>query len=177
MTAETRQIPNTALAIFPSVKGFGWMVFDGPLSPAFRGVCTLADKPATSADKNARCLARINAILSEYRPATVVLEAFEGPRTRRHARIQSLCRSIISAAVVDGIPVRIVSRAEIAACLGDTRPKTRYAVATLVARYLKEIRHRLPKKRRAWDTEPSDMALFNAAALLFVHYSNPAGPR
>jgi len=169
-------LANTALAIFPSVEGFGWMVFDGPLSPVFWDVCTLADSPGTPEQKNARCMRRVEALLAEYRPATIVLEAFEGPGTKRHKRIRQLCRSIISLATMNRTSVRIISRDEITSCFASSRPKTRHAVATIVASYLAEKRHRLPRKRRAWDTEFPDMALFNAAALLIVHYANPNEP-
>lgn len=169
-------IPNTALAIFPSREGFGWMIFEGPLSPVSWDVCTLAKETRTAERKNARCTQRVAALLAEYRPAALVLEAFEGSGVRRHKRIRQLCRSIASLAAMSGTPLRVVTRQEITACFGTTRPKTRYAVAALIARYVKEIRHRLPPKRRAWDTEFPEMALFNATALLFVHYGNPEEP-
>lgn len=176
MRIDTRAIANTALAIFPSREGFGWMVFDGPLSPVFWDLCSLAKEPGTSEEKNARCMERVESLVAEYHPAAIVLEAFEGPKTRRHKRIRQLCRSIASLAAMNRTPLRIVSRDEITSCFGTTRPKTRYAVATLVAKYLREIGHRLPPKRRAWDTEFPDMALFNAAVLLVVYYANPLEP-
>lgn len=176
MRANASPFGNTALAIFPSVEGFGWMVFDGPLSPAFWDVCTAADRPGTLEEKNARCLKRVELLVSEYYPAAIVLEAFEGLGTRRHERIRRLCRSIISLATINGIPVRIISRDDITSYFASTQPKTCHAVATLVARHLREIGHRLPPKRRAWDTAFPDMALFSAAALLFVHYANLKEP-
>jgi hypothetical protein len=54
--------------------------------------------------------------------------------------------------------------------------RTRYDAAKVVASYLKEIRHRLPEKRKIYDTEDPKVALFTAAALLIVHYANPEEP-
>ncbi len=176
MNNDKRSFFNTAPAIFPSKDGFGWIVFDGPLSPVAWEVSTLTKTKGTPQEKNARCMKRIEKLVSQYHPATVVLEAFEGPGTRRNKRIQQLCRSIASLAAMSGTPLRTISRDQIKSCFESTQPKTRYAIATTVASYLEEIRRRLPDERRAWQTENSDMALFNAAALLIVHYANPAEP-
>ena len=173
MTNNHRRSFNTALAIFPSKDGFGWIVFDGPLSPVGWDVCTQAKMPGTPQEKNGRCMKRIEKFVSEFRPAAIVLEAFEGPGTRRNKRIKQLCHSVASLAAMNRTPLRIISRAQIKSCFESTQPKTRYAIAATVASYLKEIRHRLPDKRRAWETEDTSMALFNATALLFVHYANP----
>ena len=167
---------NAALALFPSVSGVGWIVFDGPLSPVAWGVSMSAKRASSLQAKNAQSLAAIERLLARYRVPVVVLEAFDGAGSRRNARIRALCRSIISLCAVNGIAVRIISRREITACFASTSPKTRHATAQVVASYLPEIRHRLPAKRRAWDSENPEMALFNAAALLIVHYANPAQP-
>ena len=164
---------NAALAIFPCVPGFGWMLFDGPLSPVTWGVSTVAAGTKGSDQKNARCLKRVARLLHMYRPHLLVLEAFENGKTRRAPRMQRLCRSLISLAAVNRVGVRIVTRDEIRSSFVSAPAKTRYDAAKIVASYLKEIRHRLHDKRKFYNTEDPTMALFNAAALLIVHYSNP----
>lgn len=176
MTNNHRRSFNTALAIFPSKDGFGWIVFDGPLSPVAWDVSTLAKVSGTPQEKNARCMKRIEKLIEQYYPAAVVLEAFEGSGTRRNKRIKQLCRSIASLAAINQRQLRIISRDQIRSCFGNAQPKTRYAIASTVASYLKEIGHRLPDKRRAWETEDTDMALFNAGALLITYYANPREP-
>ncbi len=163
--------PNTAMAIFPSVVGFGWTVFDGPFSPVVWEVSTAAAKVRGDERKNAVSLARIAAHRARYRPAVLVLEDFESKEAKRGARIQALCRSIIAHAAVEGIPVRIITRAEINACIPGG--KTRQNVANTTAAYLRELRLRLPEARKIWEGEKPDMALMNAAALLIVHYAIP----
>jgi len=172
----TSAFHNTALAIFPSTEGFGWIVFDGPLSPVDWGTSMVADGARSPGEKNARCLKRIESFLSELRPATLVLETFEGEGARKRDRVRKLCRSIVSLATMQGIPVDIISKPAIAAYFASAQPKTRHDVATIVAAHLPEISYRLPDKRKAQTSEHPKMALFNAAALLFVHYGNPAEP-
>jgi hypothetical protein len=163
---------NSALALFPSVCGVGWMVFDGPLSPVDWGVSKEADSARGAGNKNARSLKRIGELMDQYRPPVVVLEEFEGKTTKRRERIRQLSRSIISLCAVNGVQVHVVSRAEVRACLASSNARTRHEIAQVVASYFPEIRRLMPTKRKAWQTEPKVMALFNATALLIAHYAN-----
>lgn len=167
---------NAALAIFPSTEGFGWMVFDGPLSPVRWGVTTVAKASRGDDRKNARCMKRVEHLLKQFTPPVIVLEAFEGKGTRRYERIKRLCRSVIAASTMRGATVRILSREEITKTFASTKPKTRHAVASTIAPFLPEIQRKLPKLRRAWEAASPNMALFSAAALLIVHYANPTEP-
>jgi len=168
---SSAELPHekTAMAIFPSTVGFGWILFDGPLSPVDWAVSTVAASARGDQERNRRCLVRIEEHVLRYRPAVMVFEEFDTPR--RSERIRSLCKSIVALATVEGLQVRIVSRAQIAACFADARARTRHEIATVVASYLREIRVRLPDKRKIWDGEKPDAALMNAAALLIVHYA------
>jgi Holliday junction resolvasome RuvABC endonuclease subunit len=167
---------NAALGIFPSTEGFGWIVFDGPLSPVRWSVSAIATTRRKAHEKNARCLERIEEIVKQWTPPVIVLEQFEGGRTRRAERIKKLCRSVVALAAVNGIEVKIISRKQIESCFTSAPARTRYQVATIVASYIKEIAVRLPEKRKFWKSENSEMALFNAAVLLIVHYANPRQP-
>lgn len=167
---------RAALAIFPSVEGFGWMLFDGPLSPVRWGVSTMAKRERNAKEKNDRCIGRAEAILDEFRPGTLVLEEFDSKQSRRHARIRQLGRSLVALAATLQIPVRLIRRDVTHASFPTNKGETRYEVAEIAASYLKEIKHQLPRKRRFWETEDAKMALFNATALLIVHYANPTEP-
>jgi hypothetical protein len=167
---------KAALAIFPSVVGFGWAVFDGPLAPVAWKVCYGAKASKGSAAKNEKCVVKAERLLAKYRPATLVLEAFEGPGTGRAVRIKELCRSLISAATMQGVKVRIITRTQIMACFASRNPRTREDVVGIVVEFMEELKSREPEKRKIWRGEEPDVAMFNAAALLIVHYANPREP-
>lgn len=164
---------NLVLAIHPCHDGFGWMVFDGPLSPVDWQVSAVGKK-RKGADKNKRSLGRAEQVFEQFQPTVLVLEAFD-ETSKRHKRIQALCRSIVAAATMRRIGVRIIPRSEIRSCFAST-DGTRYAIAKTVAAYLPHIGYLLPRKRKPWESEPEVMALFNAAALLIAHYANPKEP-
>jgi hypothetical protein len=167
---------KAALAIFPSREGFGWVVFDGPLSPYRWKVSSAARKEGPSAEKNDRCLKAVEKLLREFRPGCLVLESFDGKESRRHPRIRALCRGLIALAATEGLTVRIITRAEIEKIFGSAPAETREKVAEVVSRYVREYGWRLPDKRKIWESDEPVMALFAATALLVVHYANPAEP-
>lgn len=167
---------NAALALFPSRDGFGWILLDGPLSLVVWEVCTLAKENRGAEEKNRRCLEKAQMLLKRHRPGVLVLEAFEGPKTRRRKRIIDFCRSLIAASAVEGIPVRILTRAQINACFKSQQAKTRHEIAQVVGKFLVEIEARTPEKRKPWQGEFANMALLNAGALGIAFYANPREP-
>ncbi len=88
---------NAALAVFPTVSGFSWMLFDGPLSPVDWSGSSFAKRTQGDTKKNAGVLAGVQKVLTQYRPHTLVLEEFDSPASRRYPRIRALLsRSIVS---------------------------------------------------------------------------------
>ena len=77
---------------------------------------------------------------------------------------------------MNGVAVRIISRKQIMACFASRTPKTRQDVVKIVSEYMAELSSREPDKRKAWESEDPNVAMFNAAGLLIVHYANPKEP-
>jgi len=163
MTPTNARKPLT-LAIHPSVAGFGWAVFEGPLSPHDWGGAQVA------IDKNAGCLKRIEILLDRFLPETLVLEAFEHRQTARRERITKLCRGIVAMANGRGIDVSIFSRDDVRATFAEVGARSRQEIAEAVGRQVDLLRRLVPKKRRAWESEAHVMAVFNAAAVALTHY-------
>jgi hypothetical protein len=112
------------LAIHPSTRGFGWVAFEGPFTPFDWGL-VFARK-----DKNAVCLRRLEAMLGQFLPHTLVLEEFERRTSSRADRIAKLCRAVVSLAADRGVEVAIYAKGEVQACFanGDRGAAVRRAV-------------------------------------------------
>lgn len=160
----TERPQHLTLAIYPDRKGFGWVAFTGPFAVFDWGLTT------ARRNKNAICLAKIEALIERLSPETLVLEAYEGPNTIRADRLARLCRAIGALAADRGLEVAIYARADIAACFLDVGARTRDEIALAVVRHVDVFRHRLPKRRKPWQAEDARMALFSAAALVLTHY-------
>lgn len=148
---------------YPTSRGFGWVLFEGPYTPIDWGLVSAGD------DKNASCLRRLERLLDRFAPETLVLEASDRATTRRARRIADLCTAVRRAADDRGIETVVYSRADIRAAFAEVEARTRREIAEAVARHCEAFRHRLPKPRRPWESEDARGALFAAAAVVLTH--------
>lgn len=163
MTPMSAQLPRV-LAVYPTARGMGWVVFDGPLAPLDWGFSV------AKTEKNIACLEKVDGLFGKFMPETVALEAFEPRYSNRSERIANLCRAIQTLAMSRGVDVAVFGRHEIKACFRAVGARTRHEVAEAIVRTIEAFRAYLPGKRTVWDGEQNRMALFNAAALVLTHY-------
>lgn len=156
--------PKRVLAIAPIGMGFGYAVFEGPLSPLDWGVRRAVG------NKNVRSLRKIAALFDWYRPDVVVVENYAGEGSRRGPRIQRLIRGIVSLAEKKNIRTEGYSRADIRACFVRFRACTKEEIARAIVEYVPELQPRLPPPRKIWMSEDARMSIFDAASLIFTFY-------
>ncbi|HEX3810310.1 MAG TPA: hypothetical protein VHW02_11500 [Rhizomicrobium sp.] len=157
------------LAVHPTARGFGWVLFESPLSPIDWGMASAKQ------GRNARLISRFERLLRRYEPAVLVLEEFEHG-ARRIDRVQRLCRSIIHLAACAGMETPVFSRAVVRTCFSSVGAATRYDIAQLVAQHVEPFRLWLPKKRKAWESENPRQSLFDAAALAMTYFAICGSP-
>jgi Holliday junction resolvasome RuvABC endonuclease subunit len=162
MAARPR--PAVTFAVYPTARGFGWAAFTSPLAPHSSGLVEVTK------DKNVVCVRKIEKLITDLEPETLVLEAFERRNSARTDRITKLCLSLVALANDRSIEFAIYTRKDIGTCFAGVGARTRYEIAEAVARHVPALAPRLPNKRKAWNAEDRRMALFNAAALVFTHY-------
>lgn len=162
----TPTIPRTArtLAVHPVTRGFGWAVFEGPLTPYDWGFVL------TKGDKNSLCLQKVEEIVSQHMPDTLVLEAFEQRQSSRSDRMALLGRGLLALAANRGVEGAVYTKQDVRACFQSVGARTRQQIAEAIVRHLDVLRSKLPKKRRPWDGEDHRMSLFSAVALILTHY-------
>lgn len=156
--------PSLVLGWKPSSHGFAWVAFESPFSIFDWG------QSEARGEKNTRCLALLERLLERLQPELVVLEAFEGPGTRQSPRIRRLCRGAVSLARDRGVDVTWLSRADVQAAFAPVGARSRFEIASAVARAFDTLREMLPPKRQIWEASHRRMALFDAAALVVTHY-------
>lgn len=148
----------------PTSHGFAWVAFETPFSIYDWG------QSDARGEKNARCLALLDRLLDRLQPELVVLEAFEGPGARQSPRVKRLCRGAVSLARDRGIDVTWLSRADVRAGFAPIGARSRFEIASAVARSFESLGELLPPKRRVWEAPPRRMAVFDAAAVVVAHY-------
>lgn len=162
MSPAPRGIQGLVLAVHPTARGFGWVLFENAARPVEWGLAS------AKASRSNRLVARFERLLDRCEPAVLVLEEFEG-HSGRAPRIQRLCKRLIRIAGARGLATSVYRRAAVQRQFAGAT--TRHAVACAVADRLPDLDHRLPRKRRPWDSEDPRQSLFDAAALALTHYA------
>jgi hypothetical protein len=153
------------LAMHPTTHGFGWVLFESPLSPIDWGMASARE------GRNAKLLARFERILARYEPAVLVLEVFEERGAMRSERIQHLCRNMIHLAACKGMDTPVYSRAVIRTVFASVGAATRYEIAQAIAQRIDAFNHRLPRYRKRWLAQDPRQSLFDAAALALTYFA------
>lgn len=160
MTSERKR---RVLAIASGARGFGFVCFDPGQILVDWGV-----KEIRAADKYGVMRVQIRALVALVAPDVLVIEHVTAKGSRRHEHIRVLTRLIARDARTRGITVYRIARRSVHAALDA---HTKYAVAEAVARELPVFAPRLPRKRRAWESEDARQSLFDAAALALTYYA------
>jgi len=153
------------LAVHPTSKGFGWVLFESPLAPVVWGIVS------ARAGRNAHLMMRFERLLDRYEPSVLVLEEFEREISRRRERIRNLCRAMLHLASTRGVESPIYSRAAVNTCFRSIGAMTRHEIALAVAQHIEVFRRRLPPKPSIWTGEDARQSLFDAAALALTHFA------
>ncbi len=153
------------LGVHPTARGFGWTLFESPLSPVDWG------NASAKSGRNARLLARFERLLKRYEPTVLVLETFDELGAERATRIQDLCRNMRHLAACKGMETPVYSRAVIRTVFAGVGAKTRFEIAQAIATRVDALSHRLPPYRKPWMPEDPRQSLFDAAALTLTYFA------
>jgi hypothetical protein len=151
------------LAVHPTSRGFGWVLFEGLFVPVDWGIAS------AKVNKSAQCMRKFKQLLDQYQPSTLVMEKFEKDDSRRGERIRELAQTMRGFAENRDMDTPVYGRAEVSSVVtGDAR-SSRNSVARVVSERLPILRHRLPETRKLWQSEDTRQCLFDAAALGLAH--------
>jgi hypothetical protein len=152
--------PTRILALDPMTRGFGYVVFEEPFHLAECGFARV------KGDKRLGAIAHFERLLADFEPERVVLEDAEAAGSRRHYRVRELIETLTTLARERGLAVSLIPRLAVVACFssGDTRA-TKQTIAQELARQFPELRLKLPKPRKPWESKHEPMSIFDALAL------------
>ena len=163
----TTSAPEKLLSIAPVSRGIGYALFER--------VDLLVDwgtkEARRVADKNAHCLLFVERLIRLHGPTELALADWSDPKSRRSTRIKELLRRSAELASAKGVIVRAHRRADVVATFTGQGARTKYDIARVIARLHPELAPRLPRRRKPWQSEPAQMAIFEAVALAVAHQS------
>src|ERR1700730_9487939 len=156
---------NLIFAIHLQTRGFAYVLFDEARIPIDWGVYD-----ARGADKNARSLIRINALLELHTPDVMVLQDMSERGTPRARRIRELNRRAAELADQRGVRVKTYSRAQVIEYFAEFGAGTKHTIAEAIAKQIPALGLYVPPARKRWMTEHVRMGIFDAAALAWMFF-------
>jgi hypothetical protein len=158
--------PNRILALDPMTRGFGYVIFEEPFHLVEHGFSRI------EGDKYMATLAHFEKLLAEFSPETVVLEDAEAPSSRRHDRVRDLIKGLADLGRERGVTVALLPRAAVVARFSSGKKRaTKRMIAETLVRHFPEMRFKLPRPRKIYESKHERMSLFDALALA-VTYTN-----
>ena len=156
---------NLVAAIHLNSRGFGFVLFEGPLAPLDWGAAEARGK-----EKRETLLARVDALFARYQPNLIVLQDLSERGTHRPHRIRHLNEAIVEIAERYGFPVLFFSRAEVRQSFAYIGAVTKDTIAAAIAKHIPAFERFLPPPRKLWNSEDARMGIFDAAALALTFF-------
>ena len=163
--SQAREL-GLVLAVYPTSRGFGWALFEGPEALVDWSTANAKGKHADST-----AMRRFGEIIDRYHPATLVMERYDGDGTRRGEHMRILAETMRRFAGNHDMDTPVYDRATLNAAVLGQPSATRHTVACAIGNRLPFLKSKLPSKRKLWDPEKDQMCLFNAVALGLTHYA------
>jgi len=152
------------LAVHPTQRGFGWVLFENPASPVAWAIVH------ARAGRQERLIASFRRLLRHYEPSILVLEAFDHGESRRSGHVRAFCRAMLREAERVHIERRVFERDNVRSAFARFGAMTRSEIAQVIAQRVDSFAHRLPPSRRVWNAQDTRQSLFDAAALAITYF-------
>lgn len=153
------------LAIDPTNRGFGFVVFEGPGRLIDWGLAH--SRRATVP----RCLARIADMIRTYEPTTLVVEDCTSSSSRRGRRASDLLHRAIRLAASSRLRICVLTWPMVKQAFSASRPLTKHQLASMLAERFDELAERLPPRRKPWMSEDERFGIFDAAGLGLAYFA------
>src|SRR5437899_2872805 len=108
------------------------------------GRSTTTTNAASSARKDARCLARIVTILDQYLPDVLVLQDTSAQGTPRARRIVKLNEAVAALAEARGLPVYVYSRDKVLEAFASFGVTNKQGLAEIIAKHIPAFERYVP---------------------------------
>lgn len=159
------------LAISPCSRGFGYAVMrpDGSLT-------AWGLKIVEKGDKNAGALKKLRRLATDYRPSKIAIEDPRSAGCHRAPRIVELFDSVVAWAKAERLELIALDRDWVQKTFFPDGKGTKHQIAQiLAASYADELGHRLPSKRRPWESQHAAMDIFEAVSLAITSIKQEIG--
>lgn len=153
----------------------GFAVFEGPHALLDFGTRSYARKYGPAKAASRKQFARL---LTLHSPSLIVFRSAITGSNDTRTRMELIVATLRRLARNQRVRVRFLSRKKVKSFFEVQALVTKYAVASHLAEQFLELTWKLtPSGRKPWESEPSQMPVFDAVATAVVHFQCPAAGR
>jgi hypothetical protein len=156
---------HLVLSIYPNARGFGYVLFEGPLSPFDWGV-----KELRGSGKNERIIRWLETLLDNYAPSVIVLEDWKDGSSDRTSRTVELYEQIVVISKKRAVKVVRYSMTKVRQYFADADAFTKHDVAVAIAKIIPAFSYQIPPVRKIWMAADARQGLYDAAALGLAYF-------
>ncbi len=153
------------LAIDPTHRGFGYVIFEGSDLLIDWGVRHVVGP------KNKASIGAVAELIARYHPRIMVLEDVAAKGCRRCRRVRELVDGLEQYGRERGLTVRKIAQAEVKRTLLPLGIRNKNQTAGFIAARFPELAHSVPPQRKPWMSEDSRMAIFDAVAFALAFFT------
>lgn len=157
--------PKTrVLSVYPTYRGFGYVVFEGATNPIDWSTVTISER------NNYLSIKKIKSLIKYYQPDVLVTGDYTEHKSRRSSHILSLTESIRKFEKEESLRVKTFTSSDISNVFEPFGAFTKYDRTQVIAKFLPMFEFYKPPKRKPWMSEDSRMAIFDAIALVITYF-------
>jgi hypothetical protein len=162
---------QTVLAIELRHRQFGYAIYRGHRELLDWGVRVY---PAVGEAEAAMASKRLIGLLRMFVPERIVIKTERWNKAETNAHMRSLVEAVRHEAFAHAIPIFAVTEKDVRQTFLNFGCETRDEIAAALARIFPELVWNLPSKRRPWQSENRQMAMFDAVALGLAYWRHPS---
>lgn len=159
---EQKGKPVIVLAVYPNMRGFGFVCVDWPGMLIDSGVISV--RPIC----NGKTLKQFIRYVSFYRPEVVILRGCEED-AKHTKRAVALLEQMAGHSKEMELQVHHYSRGQIKAVFEQFGARTKYEIAQKLIEAYPQLKSKMPKLRKRWMPEDYSMPIFDALSLVVTH--------
>lgn len=159
------------LAIELRSQKMGYAVFEGTRVLLDWGVRSYPSTAFLVLDR------QLTTLFELFHPTVIILSRVSKGDHRNVALIKALIEIVRKQAQSVSIPARMMDKILVKEYFARTGRWNKHDIARAVVTRFPELSWRLPKKRKAWQSEPASQVVFDAAALALLYFGTTERPQ
>ncbi len=153
------------LSVYPTKRGFSFVVFDSPKKLQDWGNRTVGNDPTCKLTAD-----RMTELLKLHRPDVLLLDDPSGAGALRSVRLARIAKKMRMQVLTVGAELGLVSRQNVRIVFAQAGALNKRDIAQQLAERYVALSTKPPRERKAWHAEDPRMNVFDAASRALTYY-------